>query len=96
MELYKIAASKLNGIGIQTLKKLCERMGNLNILFEENISVLAKRYGVNKKRLTQMNRNHAIAEAQKQLEFNKNLVFKRCFLMMLNTLTYSRSVQMPL
>ena len=49
MELYKIAASKLNGIGIQTLKQLCERMGNLNILFEEDISVLAKRYGVNKK-----------------------------------------------
>tara|TARA_B100000123_G_C25629014_1_gene383584 strand:- start:359 stop:613 length:255 start_codon:yes stop_codon:yes gene_type:complete len=79
MELYKIAASKLNGIGIQTLKQLCERMGNLNILFEEDISVLAKRYGVNKKRLTQMNRNHAIAEAQKQLEFNKKFGVQTLF-----------------
>ena len=79
MELYKIAASKLHGIGIQTLKQLYERMGNLNILFEEDISVLAKRYGVNKKRLTQMNRNHAIAEAQKQLEFNKKFGIQTLF-----------------
>ena len=79
MELYKIAASKLYGIGIQTLKQLYKRMGDLNILFEEDISVLAKRYEVNKKRLIQMNRNHAIAEAKKQLEFNKKFGIQTLF-----------------
>lgn len=71
MELYKIAASNLYGIGIKKLKLLCEKSGGLNALFEEDLNSLSTRCGINKKLLNNMNRNNALIEAQKQLDFNQ-------------------------
>ena len=71
MELYKIAASNLKGIGIKKLKQLCVKTQGLKTLFEKDIEALSLLCNVKKERLRLMDRGHALKKAKRQLDFNK-------------------------
>ena len=79
MDLYKIAASGLKGIGKKTLTKLCAKTNGLKALFEEDIISLSERCNIKKELLTNMNRNKALALAEKQLIFTKRYGIQTLF-----------------
>ena len=48
MELYKIAASNLNGIGINKLKKICNKTNGLKGVFEKSTKEISELLGIKK------------------------------------------------
>ena len=80
MDLYKIAASNLKGIGKQKLKQLCLRTNGINALFEENLCSLEKKFNLKKELLISMNIPQALTKARKQLDFNEKYGVQTLFM----------------
>ena len=70
MELYKIAASNLKGIGRSKLKQICSRIGSLNDIFEKSTDELSAHLEVKKDLVRKMDRKGALERAEDQLVFN--------------------------
>ena len=71
MELYKIAASNLNGIGINKLKKICNKTGGLKGVFEKSTKEISELLEIKKDIVLKMQRKEALALAEQQLRFNR-------------------------
>ncbi len=70
MELYKIAAANLKGIGRNKLKQICSRIGSLNGVFEKSTDELSAILEVKKDLVRNMGRKGALEQAEYQLAFN--------------------------
>ena len=71
MDLYKIAASNLKGIGRRKLIQLSNESIGLKALFEDDIDALADRIKIKRELLKNMNRKKALMLAEEQLNFNQ-------------------------
>ncbi len=70
MELYKIAASNLKGIGRTKLKQLLKKTNGLSAFFERSTNELSELFGVKKELVRKIGRKEALAQAEDQLTFN--------------------------
>lgn len=66
---YKIALTLLNGIGPRKAGILISKLGGVEAVFEEKLSVIQGETGMSKDLLKRINRENALKEAEKQLEF---------------------------
>lgn len=67
--IYRIALSLLHGIGPKKAGQLISKMGGVEPIFTERLATLRKATGFNSDLLKQMDRDHALIEAEKQLEY---------------------------
>jgi len=79
MELYKIAAANLIGIGKHRLSLLCKNLKGLHSLFNMDIEQLSSQCNANKNLLMKMKRKRALQLAKKQLSFNARYGIKTLF-----------------
>ncbi len=70
MDLYKIAASNLKGVGKQKLKQIILRTNGIKALFEHNTNYLEKHFKLKKELLIKIDIPRAMGLARKQLNFN--------------------------
>lgn len=80
MDLYKIAASNLKGVGKQRLKQISPKTNGINALFEENLFSLEKKFNLKKELLISMNIPQALTKARKQLDFNEKYGVQTLFM----------------
>lgn len=66
---YKIALTLLNGIGPRKAGMLISKLGCVEAIFEEKLSVIQGETGINMGLLKRINRENALREAEKQLDF---------------------------
>lgn len=69
-EIFKIALSQLHGIGPSRASQLITKMGSLTDLFSKNNREIYLQTGMAKSILENMNRDQALAFAEKQIAFN--------------------------
>ena len=79
MELYKIAAANLAGIGKQRLSLLCKNINGLHSLFNMDIEQLSSQCNADKNLLVKMERMRALQLAEEQLSFNARYGIKTLF-----------------
>ena len=80
-EIYRIALSKLNGIGPIRASQVLSKLENINFLFESNLQEIKIRTGLTDSFLRALKREEAINLAEKQLNFNhKNGISTHFFL----------------
>ena len=80
-EIYRIALSKLNGIGPIRASQVLSKLENINFLFESNLQEIKIRTGLTESFLRALKREEAINLAEKQLNFNhKNGISTHFFL----------------
>jgi DNA processing protein len=66
---YKIALTLLHGIGPRKAGLLVSKLGGVEAVFEEKLSVIQGETGIGKSLLKRIDRENALLEAEKQLEF---------------------------
>ncbi len=66
---YKIALTLLKGIGPRKAGLLISKLGGVEAVFEEKLSVIQGETGIGRGVLTRIDRENALREAEKQLEF---------------------------
>ena len=70
-EIYRIALSKLNGIGPIRAAQVLSKLENINVLFESTLQELKLQTGMAESLLRALKREDALALAEKQLIFNE-------------------------
>lgn len=80
MDLYKIAASNLNGVGKHRLKQISHRTNGINTLFEHDLNYLVKHFKIKKELLIRMKIPQAMSKATKQLAFNEKYGVQTLFM----------------
>ena len=80
MDLYKIAASNLKGIGKQRLKQISRRTNGIHALFEHDLNYLVKHFKIKKELLITMNIPQAMSLARKQMDFNEKYGIQTLFM----------------
>jgi DNA processing protein len=80
-EIYRIALSKLNGIGPIRAAQVLLKLENINLLFESTLQEIKIQTGLPESFLRALKREEAINLAEKQLNFNhKNAISTHFFL----------------
>ena len=80
-EIYRIALSKLNGIGPIRASQVLSKLENINFLFESTLQEIKIQTGLSESFLRALKREEAINLAEKQLNFNhKNAISTHFFL----------------
>jgi len=79
MELHKIAAANLRGVGKHRLSNLCKNLKGLHCLFEMDLEQLSIKCNANKNLLMKMERKRALQLAEKQMSFNAKYGIKTLF-----------------
>ena len=80
-EIYRIALSKLNGIGPIRAAQVLSKLENINFLFESTLQEIKIQTGLSESFLRALKREEAINLAEKQLNFNhKNGISTHFFL----------------
>jgi len=88
MELYKIAASNLKGIGRTKLKQLLKKTNGLSAFFERSTNELSELFGVKKELVRKIGRKEALAQAEDQLTSIINTESKPFIMKTPDTLNY--------
>ena len=78
-EIYKIALSKLNGIGPIRAAQVLAKVKNINDIFESTLLQLKEQTGIAESRLRALKREEALALAEVQLNFNQKQGIKTHF-----------------
>ena len=74
-EIYRIALSKLNGIGPIRAAQVLSKLENINFLFESTLQEIKTQTGLSESFLRALKREEAINLAETQLNFNhKNAI----------------------
>ena len=66
---YKIALTLLHGIGPKKAGLMISKLGGVQAVFQEKLTVIQGETGIGKELLKNINRENALLEAEKQLEF---------------------------
>ncbi|MDG2152387.1 MAG: DNA-processing protein DprA [Crocinitomicaceae bacterium] len=80
MDLYKIAASNLKGVGKQRLKQISLKTNGINALFKYDLNYLEKHFKIKKELLISMNIPRAMIIARKQMDFNEKYGVQTLFM----------------
>ena len=75
--IYKIAISRIKGVGDITVKKLISHWGSAELVFKENKKSLESIPNINKKIIEFINAPESLKRAEKELKFmEKNFILQ--------------------